>query len=124
MKREEYMKYYRQYYKTKKSIVTFAIDNNEFDKLKKFALSKDMSVNSLAKEILSHFVDTTKNISLSIQQEEIIKDYIRVNRGIANNINQIAFKTNIGEYIDINILLKSLKDNEDKFKALIQKFDI
>ena len=59
--------------------------------------------------------------AMTQEQKEFIREYIHISRGIANNINQIAYKSNIDEVIDINILINSLKSYEDEFKKFISK---
>ena len=50
-----------------------------------------------------------------------MREYLHISRGIANNINQIAYKSNIDEIVDINILINSLKTYEEEFKKFISK---
>jgi hypothetical protein len=49
----------------------------------------------------------------------VIREYIRISRGVANNINQLSYRANIGEYVDVNILLGELKRLEDAFSHFI-----
>jgi hypothetical protein len=121
MDKKEYNKHYRQYYKTRKKRVTVPLDLSDYEQLETYANSRDLSTNKLAKEILTNFVHSNENIIINEEQEEMIREFIRVSRGIANNINQIAYNSNIGELIDVNLLLKSLKENEDNFKDIISK---
>jgi hypothetical protein len=121
MDKKEYNKHYRQYYKTKKKRVTVPLDLSDYEQLESYANSRDLTTNKLAKEILTNFVHSNENIIINEKQEEMIREFIRVSRGIANNINQIAYNSNIGELIDVNLLLKSLKENEDNFKEIISK---
>jgi hypothetical protein len=115
----EYQKYYRKYYKTQKKKVTVPLDIEEYNKLESFAKKRDITTNKLSKEILENFINSKSEISIPKEQEKLIKEFIRVSRGIATNINQIAYKSNIQDHIDINLLLNSLKKNEDNFKKLV-----
>jgi hypothetical protein len=119
MDKREYNKYYRQYYKTQKKKVTVPLDIEEYNKLESFAKKRDITTNKLSKEILENFINSKSEISIPKEQEKLIKEFIRVSRGIATNINQIAYKSNIQDHIDINLLLNSLKKNEDNFKKLV-----
>ena len=81
----------------------------------------DLKTNSYAKSILTTFLNNNTPKTLSYEQKEYINDYIRISRGIANNINQIAHKTNMSEQIDINILINALRQHEEEFKKFISK---
>jgi hypothetical protein len=124
MDKKEYKKAYKQYYKKIKKIVTVPLDTEEFIKLETYAKSRDLSTNKLSKEILSNFVNSKEDVIITKEQQQTISEYIHISRGIANNINQIAYKSNLGEYVDINMLLSKLKENEDKFKEVMSKINL
>lgn len=122
MDKKEYQKNYKKYHYNKiRKIVTFPLLVDDYELLKLRAESMGISTNKLAKEITINFLENSKNSFISQEQKEILAHYTHISRGIANNINQIAYNTNIGEYIDINILVKQLKYYEDEFKALVKK---
>ena len=56
---------------------------------------------------------------LDEKQQAYIREFIRISRGIANNINQLAYTGNIGESVDVNIIFNELKRQEDNFKYFI-----
>ena len=58
---------------------------------------------------------------LTNESKSYLDEYIRISRGIATNINQIAHKINLGDYVDVRILINSLKYYEDEFKKFITK---
>jgi len=120
--RSEYLKNYKEYhYKKTRKIVTVPLLTEDFFKLKNEADKLGMKTNKLAKEILLAHIEN-QEVSLDTkEQKELIKEYMRISRGIATNINQIAHSSNMGEMIDINILITSLKKYEDEFKALVKK---
>jgi len=119
-KRSEYQKSYKKYhYKKTRKIITFPLLLEEFETLKIKADKIGTSSNKLAKDILLNHLEATPQNFQSKEQLELIKEYMRISRGIANNINQIAY--NIGEMVDINILIGSLKNYEDEFKALVTR---
>ena len=121
-KRSEYQKSYKKYhYKKTRKIITFPLLLEEFETLKIKADKVGISSNKLAKEILLNHLDSQPQNFQSKEQLELIKEYMRISRGIANNINQIAYSSNIGEMVDINILIGSLKNYEDEFKALVTR---
>jgi hypothetical protein len=124
METKEYMKHYRNYYSSIKKPVTFHLVNDDFFKLEEFASSRGITVNKFAKDTITNFIYSNETPNLSNAQKDTIKEYMRVSRGIANNINQLALRANIGEHIDINILLKSLYDYESRFKDLVSKLDL
>ena len=121
-KRREYQKSYKKYhYKKTRKIITFPLLLEEFETLKIKADKIGTSSNKLAKDILLNHLEATPQNFQSKEQLELIKEYMRISRGIANNINQIAYSSNIGEMVDINILIGSLKNYEDEFKALVTR---
>ena len=121
MKNRDYQEYYKKSYNDKNKIVTFTLSVAFFDELRKRAMYLDLKTNSYAKSIITAFLNNSTPKILSFEQKEFINDYIRISRGIANNINQIAHKTNMSEQIDINILINSLRKYEEEFKNFISK---
>ena len=121
-KRSEYQKSYKEFhYKKTRKIVTFPLLTSDYETLKILADKSGMKPNKLAKEIILNYLEKKPNEFSSKEQLEIIKEYMRISRGVATNINQIAHSSNIGEVVDINILINSLKQYEDEFKALVSK---
>jgi hypothetical protein len=89
--------------------------------LKRRAIFLDIKTNSYAKSIITTFLNNNTPKTLSYEQKELISEYIRISRGIANNINQIAHQTNIDKQIDISILINALRQYEEEFKKFITK---
>jgi len=121
MNKQDYQKEYKKSYNDKNKIVTFPLSLAFYDELRKRAMYLDVKTNSYAKSIITNYLNDTTPKTLSYEQKEFINEYIRISRGIANNINQIAHKTNIEEQIDISILINSLKTYEEEFKKFITK---
>jgi len=121
MNNKNYQSNYKKIYNDKNKIVTFPLSNIFYEELKKRAIILDVKTNSYAKNIITSFLNNNVPKSLTMEQKEYIKDYTRISRGIANNINQIAYKSNINEIVDINILISSLKTYEEEFKKFISK---
>ena len=121
MSKQDYQKEYKKSYNSKNKIVTFPLSVAFHDELKRRAIYLDLKTNSYAKSIITTFLNNNTPKTLSYEQKEFINDYIRISRGIANNINQIAHKTNMTEQIDINILINALRQYEEEFKKFISK---
>lgn len=121
MSNTNYQKEYKKQYNEKNKIVTFPLSNAFYTQLKKRAYYFDLKTNSYAKHIVTQYLNETVFKPLSSEQKQYISEYIHISRGIANNINQIAHKTNIDKQIDINILIKSLQTYENEFKKFITK---
>lgn len=119
MKIKDYQKDYKKSYNNKNKIITFPISITVHNELNKRAIQWNLKINSYSKKIITSFLNNTTFTALSYNQKEFINDYIRISRWIANNINQIAYNTNINEQIDINILIKSLRQYENEFKIFI-----
>ena len=116
-----YQENYKKKYLSKNKIVTIPLKNPYFDELKRRSIYYDLSVNSYAKHIITNSLNEDTTSLISPTKKEYISSYIQISRGIANNINQLAYKGNIGENIDINILLNSLRQYEYEFKNFISK---
>lgn len=116
-----YQNEYKKNYNLKNKIVTFPLSNAFYNELKRRAVISDVKTNSYAKNIITTFLNNNVPNTLSAEQKEFIKEYIHISRGIANNINQIAYKSNINEIVDVNILINSLKTYEEEFKKFISK---
>jgi len=121
MNKKDYQKEYKKSYNQKNKIVTFPLSVAFYDELKRRAIFLDLKTNSYAKSIITTFLNNDTPKTLSLEQKEFITEYIRISRGIANNINQIAHQTNIDKQIDISILINALKNYEEEFKKFITK---
>ena len=121
MNKKDYQKEYKKSYNQKNKIVTFPLSIAFYDELKRRAIFLDLKTNSYAKSIITAFLNNDTPKPLSLEQKEFISEYIRISRGIANNINQIAHQTNIDKQIDISILINALKNYEEEFKKFITK---
>ncbi len=118
--KQEYQKLYKElhYSKTRK-IVTFPLLNDDFSLLEKASGRLHQSNNAFAKNITLNFLYSYNEPFITDEQKVVIREYIRISRGIANNINQLAYRSNIGEYVDINVLFAELKRLEDSFSNFI-----
>lgn len=116
-----YQKNYKKQYQSKNKIVTVPLKNIYFEELKRRSTYYDLSVNTYAKNIITNALNEDTTSIISPIQKEYISKYIQISRGIANNINQLAYKSNIGESIDTNVLIQSLRVYEEEFKNFISK---
>ncbi len=121
MSNNNYQKTYKQGYNEINKFVTFPVKNIFHEELRKRSFLHDLSVNAYARTIVTNFLSTERISVFTKEETEYINQYIRISRGIATNINQIAHKANIGEYVDTNILLSSLQRLEEEFKKFISK---
>ena len=121
MSNNNYQKTYKKSYKEINKFVTFPIKNIFYDEIRRRSILHDLSVNAYAKTIVTNFLSTERISVFTKEEQEYVNQYIRISRGIATNINQIAYKTNIGEYIDTKILINSLHHFEEEFKKFISK---
>lgn len=117
----DYQSDYKKNYNQKNKIVTMPLSNAFYNELKRRAIILDIKTNTYAKNIITSFLNNNVPKTLTQDQKEFIQQYIHISRGIANNINQIALKSNLNEVVDINILIASLKTYEDEFKKFITK---
>lgn len=121
-KRKEYIKLYKEFHYAKtRKIVTFPLMISEFERLASFVKNTDMTPNTMSKKIVLDFLLSQNDPFLSEEQKTFVREYIRISRGIANNINQLAYKANIGEFVDIKMLFNELQRLENAFNQLIAK---
>ncbi len=121
MNAKDYQSSYKKSYNKKNKIVTFPLSNAFFEELRRRAIILDIKTNTYAKNVVTSFLNNEPLVQLTQEKKDYINEYIRISRGIANNINQIAYKTNIDEMIDITILINSLKNYEEEFRKFITK---
>ena len=114
-------KNYKQSYNGKNKIITFPLSNSFYDKLHKKSLYYDLGTNAYAKNIVVDFLNGKSCSLLSKDRQEAIQSYIRISRWIANNINQLAYQSNVWENIDIKVLINSLKKYESEFKKFLTR---
>lgn len=121
LSKQEYNKLYKDnYYLKTRKIITFALLNDEYEKLSKVATNLGISSNSYAKNIVLNFLENRPYTELSSTQKELINTFIRQTRGVANNINQIAHQTNLnGVFLNHEMLLHEVKKLEDNFISLV-----
>ena len=124
MEKREYQKNYKKYHYSKtRTMVTFPLFDEEHKVLKDRAIKSDMTANKMAKEVLLNFLENKSQSFQTTEQTKFVQEYMRISRGIATNINQMAHASNIGEVVDVNILISSLKKYEDEFRNLLTKLD-
>ena len=124
MKKSEYLQNYKKHYYNKtRKIITFPLLLDDYKILFDRAEKSNITSNTMAKEVILNFLENKVNSFISAEQKEFVQEYMRISRGIATNINQMAHSSNIGEAVDINILISSLKRYEDEFRNLISKLD-
>jgi hypothetical protein len=112
-------KEYKNKYYSENKVVSFPLKKYVYVELEAKSVMYDLSVNSYVKSIVTNFLNNDTSTILTSKQQEAIAEYIRISRGIANNINQIAHKTNMGEEFDTQVLLNSLQHYENEFKKFI-----
>jgi len=124
MEKQEYLKNYKKYHYSKtRKVVTFPLLIEDYRILLGRAEKSLITSNTMAKEVLLNFLENKPNTFISAGQKEVLQEYMRISRGIATNINQMAHSSNIGEVVDINILISSLKKYEDEFRYLLTKLN-
>jgi len=114
-----YQQEYKKRYYEENKIVSFPLKKPYFEELKRRSILFDISPNTYAKNIVTNSLNEDTISLISNDKKEYISKYIHISRGIANNINQIAHKTNIESSVDVNILIKSLQHYEKEFKKFI-----
>lgn len=118
---KNYQKEYMKNYKKKNKLLTCVLANKQYELLAKKSSYYDLTINAYAKQILTKFLNHNHELPLTKDRVDFIKQYIRISRWVASNINQITKKANIEDTIDISILISLLQNYEKEFKAFITK---
>lgn len=116
---KQYQQQYKKSYKQNNKIVTFPLSNAFYEELRRRSIYYDLTVNSYAKHIVTENLNKETPKLITNDKAEFISEYIRISRGIANNINQLAFQSNLGKNINKEILISSLQHYESEFKKFI-----
>lgn len=112
--RDDYIKSYRQEYKTRTKRVSITMSNAEYDAFNYVARSENKKVTALVKEYA--FASLSGGLAMPTHLQEELKQLSLLVRNIANNVNQIARHSNrVSDLLvddELNLLthLKSLED--------------
>ena len=120
--RSEYLKAYRQSYKTRHKRVTVVYTADEFKKVEADAKSAQMPVTSLVRARSLDAEPIIAPSSVYENGESAEKQLIFLLRNIANNINQMAYHSNrLRMVLDENEPLLALQQLEDEVRAFLRK---
>jgi len=124
MDKKTYAQQYKKYYYNKtRKIVTFPLLLDEHSLLLSRAEKCSLTANAMAKDVVQNFLENSPQTFQTQEQKAFLQEYMRISRGIANNINQMAHSSNMGQMIDINILISALKKYEVEFRNLVTKLN-
>jgi len=115
--RDDYIKSYRQEYKTRTKRVSITLSNAEY-----VAKAEGKKVTALVKEYA--FASLSGGLAIPTHLQEELKQLSLLIRNIANNVNQIARHSNrVGDLIadDEQSLLSHLKPLEDEIYAYTRR---
>ena len=120
--RDDYIKSYRQEYKTRTKRVSITLSNAEYDALEYVAKAEGKKVTALVKEYA--FASLSGGLAMPTHLQEELQQLSLLVRNIANNVNQIARHSNrVGDLIadDEQSLLTYLKSLEDEIYAYTRR---
>ena len=116
----EKRKRYLNDYVDKRKRVNISLSASEFSKIKYLAEFNDTKPTSYINQLVQHHLNKSPYVSSQLQDE--IKDIKFLLRKVANNINQIAHRSNtLKVMVDERDLLMELKTLEDGIASFIQK---
>lgn len=116
--KKEYLKRYQEDYYKKKKRINITISQKEYKEFKKIAEKENLKVSSLVKQMAIAYKEEKYLIPYSIESK--LSEFVRKIRGIANNVNQIAYNTNIfSGYFNTEDFFKTLKSLEDQVTEFI-----
>ena len=118
LKKQKYLKQYRQEVKNRKKRVEFSLNIEEYQELEKEACKQNTSVNQLSKKMI--FAYKNKKYLLPQNLSEELQKFTLLIRNIANNINQIAKHSNsVKKILNIPKILKNLQSVDEKVKKFV-----
>lgn len=119
IKDKEYHKKYREEYKETAKYVTVSIPIAEYKKFEKIAKSEGVKVSTVIKNMLVKHIN--KEVFVPKEILDQLREFTFLVRSIANNVNQIAYHSNmiknLTEREELNLLmeLKKLEDTVKRF---------
>jgi len=120
--RSEYLKAYRQLYKTRHKRVTVVYTVDEFKKIDADSKAAKIPVTSLVRARSLEAEPIRAPSPVSENGESAEKQIIFLLRNIANNINQMAYHSNrLRMVLDENEPLLALQQLEDEVRAFLRK---
>ncbi|MEW6990412.1 plasmid mobilization relaxosome protein MobC [Colwelliaceae bacterium 6441] len=116
----EKRKRYLDEYIDKRKRVNISLSADEYSKISYLADLNNTKPTSFITQLVQHHLNKSPFISSQLQDE--IKDMKFLLRNVANNINQIAHRSNtLKVMVDERDLLMELKKLEDGIASFIQK---
>ncbi len=116
----EKRKRYLDEYIDKRKRINISLSADEFSKISYLADLNNTKPTSFITQLVQHHLNKSPFISSQLQDE--IKDMKFLLRNVANNINQIAHRSNtLKVMVDERDLLMELKKLEDGIASFIQK---
>lgn len=116
----EKRKRYLDEYVDKRKRVNISLSADEYSKISYLADLNNTKPTSFITQLVQHHLNKSPFISSQLQDE--IKDMKFLLRNVANNINQIAHRSNtLKVMVDERDLLMELKKLEDGIASFIQK---
>ncbi len=116
----EKRKRYLDEYIDKRKRINISLSADEYSKISYLADLNDTKPTSFITQLVQHHLNKSPFISSQLQDE--IKDMKFLLRNVANNINQIAHRSNtLKVMVDERDLLMELKKLEDGIASFIQK---
>lgn len=116
----EKRKRYLDDYIDKRKRINISLSADEFSKISYLADLNNTKPTSFITQLVQHHLNKSPFISSQLQDE--IKDMKFLLRNVANNINQIAHRSNtLKVMVDERDLLMELKKLEDGIASFIQK---
>lgn len=122
--RREYQRKYKTEYKAVAKRVTVTFSRAEYKKIETTAAEQGVKVAALLRaRALGEASPTSASASpQGVKRADAVKEVIFILRNIANNINQMAFHSNLlRQVLDINEPLLALARLEDEIIAFLKK---
>jgi 3-methyladenine DNA glycosylase AlkC len=121
--RTEYQKKYKKNYKAVAKRVTLTFSRDEYEKIEKAAAEEGVKVATLLRARSLGTAPSTPSASpKGVKRADAAKEIIFILRNVANNINQMAFHSNLlRQVLDMNEPLLALARLEDEILSYLKK---
>lgn len=112
-KKKEYQKQYHKNYD--KHRVNLALSKTEYASFCEVAEKEGLKVATVVRNMALAFLQSRPYVNMEL--EEKLKEHNFLVRNIANNINQIAHRVNMGQVVDVHEVLAYIKQLDALVKA-------
>ncbi len=104
----EYQKSYRQKHKAKRKVISVALSGDDHREIERYAKAQELKLSALLREATLHQIRGSRMHSRQVEEE--LKELRFLVSGIANNLEQINYRSGqLKKVVDDNAVLSELQ---------------